>query len=474
MAGIATAGRGGSARRSQHAVVGWLVLALAVPAVEGAGYSRTGQAVFVALAGAALLAAIVVDDVGVSAALRRGPLLVLAALAVVSVLSAAWTLLAPIDSARWGLVLAGYAALAIASAAYGRGPGAVTVIAAAIAVLAMAQAGLGLGAAALRELPYAERIGGSWRPGGSFEYSSALALLEVAALPALLSAMVRARPALSCLAAAGGGLAMGTILLAETRIELVLAAIVVMIALLWPSRTVAVSRDRVLGSVVVVAISGGAIRLSIGGYVAPHAHGGSAARLGALVIIALVTATAWMPLRAAAGRLSLRLPRRVGVWAALAVATAVVVIVLSPIRGRGTEPVGGLLHGRDRQWSAALRAFGDRPVIGGGANAYLAASIRYQGDSPVLYAHDLPLEAAAELGAVGLLLVLMLYGSTAAAVWRARSSPGLWLVAPGVLAFLLANLVDWEWHLPLSGAVWAVGLGAVLALGTNPRVNNGY
>src|ERR1700684_820446 len=106
MAWIGTAGNGGSAtERSQHAIVGCLALALAVPAVEGAGYSRAGQAVFIAVAGVALLVAMRVEEGGVWAALRRGPLLVLGALALVSVLSAAWTLLAPVDSARWGLVL---------------------------------------------------------------------------------------------------------------------------------------------------------------------------------------------------------------------------------------------------------------------------------------------------------------------------------------------------------------------------------
>ena len=47
---------------------------------------------------------------------------------------------------------------------------------------------------------------------------------------------------------------------------------------------------------------------------------------------------------------------------------------------------------------------------------------------------------------------------------HARGRPDAWLVVPGVLAFLAANLVDWEWYLPLAGAAWALALGAVVVL----------
>jgi hypothetical protein len=32
-----------------------------------------------------------------------------------------------------------------------------------------------------------------------------------------------------------------------------------------------------------------------------------------------------------------------------------------------------------------------------------------------------------------------------------------------VIAFLIANLFDWPWHLPVAGAVFALALGALAA-----------
>jgi hypothetical protein len=49
-------------------------------------------------------------------------------------------------------------------------------------------------------------------------------------------------------------------------------------------------------------------------------------------------------------------------------------------------------------------------------------------------------------------------------LWRIRNDPRAWLVAPAVAAFLLANLVDWPWHLAGLGAVWAAALGACVAI----------
>src|SRR4051794_14499690 len=210
-----------------------LALALLVPAFNRAGYSAGGRAVLVALAGVALAVAVVTDEAGVRASLRSGPVLALGALACLSVISASWTLIRPIDSLLWGLVVAGYCALTVSAATFARDRGLVA-LAGMIAVVAVAEAALGVGAAALRELPYAERIGGTWRAGGSFEYSSALALLEVAALPVFLSAMARARTALAAGAAAAAVLGAGAIMLAQSRTELALAILIAAMALAWP------------------------------------------------------------------------------------------------------------------------------------------------------------------------------------------------------------------------------------------------
>jgi O-antigen ligase len=108
-----------------------------------------------------------------------------------------------------------------------------------------------------------------------------------------------------------------------------------------------------------------------------------------------------------------------------------------------------------------VKAFADRPAHGAGADAFLTASARYQGGATIAFAHDLPLEAAVELGVGGLLLVLALYAAAAGLLWRRRHSARVRLFGPAVGAFLVANLVDWPWHLAGAGAIWALAAGAL-------------
>ena len=108
----------------------------------------------------------------------------------------------------------------------------------------------------------------------------------------------------------------------------------------------------------------------------------------------------------------------------------------------------------------------DHPLIGAGGGAFAIASSGHQTTltGHTLYAHDLPLELWAELGAVGLVLVALLYLSVARLVRAAASIPGAALLTPCVVAFLLSNLIDWSWHEAAMGAVWALSLGALLEL----------
>jgi O-antigen ligase len=452
-----------------------LALALLVPSLDQAGYTRGGRASFVALAGAALVVAIATEDRRVRASLRSAPALALAALACLSVISASWTLIRPADSLLWGLVIAGYCALAVSAAAFARGRG-VVALAGMIVVVAVAEAALGVGAAALRDVPWAERIRGTWRAGGTLEYSSALALLEVAALPALLALMARARTAVAAGAAAAAVLAAGATVLARSRAELALAVLVAAIALIWPRATVRAPRGVVAAAIALVAGGAVAIHQIVGGQIHHHNDHVAAgpARVAWVVAVLAVAALCWPPARSYAPRL--RLPAARAIRLALTVAAVglavagLVAVTGSPQAGRD-EARGGLAHGRETQWRAAWRSFLDRPAAGAGADAFLAASAVHQKRRPIRYAHDLPLETAAELGTAGLLAAIALYVAVGVALWRSRRDRYAWLVAPGVAAFMLANLVDWQWHLPLSGAIWALGLGAVVALAGTARAD---
>jgi O-antigen ligase len=220
-------------------------------------------------------------------------------------------------------------------------------------------------------------------------------------------------------------------------------------------------------------------RLIAGGYAYPGETGSDGGRLVGLAVLVAGAALAWSlfrplsvfcrhgdrnPSANAAGEERGR--RRVPslLIAALSVVLAAGLALAAGTSGKWTEPSSGADHGRVAEWKAAAETALDRPLAGAGAGGYATASAEHQSQPAGLYAHDLPLETWAELGPLGLALVVALYASAGALCWRIRNRPGAWLVVPGALAFLVANLVDWPWHLAGSAAVWALCVGACLAL----------
>lgn len=371
----------------------------------GGGFDAASRLWFAALAGAALLVALASAPEAVSALVRQPPVVLLVALAGLSALSALWTEGASIDALRWALVVAGYAALAIAAGALAWRAGGV-VLAAGIATAAIVCAAIGLAATALHAEPSALFLDGAWRPAGPFEYPPALAMIQVAALPALLWAVARCRGPLRAAAVLATAIALATVVLSGSRLQLGFALLVLIGAAVGAQR--------------------GLFRTS------------------------------------QTQRAPVRLGAAVAVLAALTACVAIAAIAFSPGQDNGSLGVD-IGHGRDRTWSAAVETAWERPWLGGGAETFELVSARNQGATAVRFAHNLPLEAWAELGIAGLALVLGLYLAVGAAVWRARRRPEAWLLGPGAVLFLAANLFDWPWHLAGLGAVWAVCLGGILA-----------
>jgi hypothetical protein len=434
-----------------------LAAAVAVSTLDGGGFSPGAQTLLVLLAALSLLLAVLFDPDHVIAIARQGPVVVLVALGALALLSAAWTIGSARESVRDGLVILAYAALAVAAGALTARVGPLP-IAVGLAALAGLEAAIGLSAAALHTLPDAERIGGSWRPGGTFQYPPALGLLQVAALPVLLRGMtVHARVAVP--AALGAALAGAVLGCADSRLDVLLAAAVAVMALTWPPRPR--ERGELVAALVLILLA------AIGGHILLGEHvsrgaGGSTARLVLVGLLCLGLAAAWLPVREFARR---ERPRRAMVVAVVIAAAATAVIGIVTVNGSGGSPSrGGLAHGRTQEWKAAVETWLDRPLAGAGSGAYYQASLVHQGSSPTLYAHDLPLELAAELGALGLILGLALYASTVFALVRGRARLAICLLGPGVAVFLIANLVDWPWHLTGLGAAWACALGGCLAM----------
>ena len=391
------------------------------------------------------------------------------ALALIAAASAAWTIGDAADALQYALVIAGYGALATTAAVIARGRSGRTAILGTIAVLAAVSGLVGLIGAGVQEFPYGQRTGGAWQAAGTFEYGPANALLQVVALPILLTAMAGRRRSLALAAAGGAAIAGAVVGLSSSLVAEVACAAVLALAIALPEPTIGRSRALAVASALLVVAAALGAHFVAGRYAPPCEFGGDGARLTALAMIPVAAVAIWALARRSltADRTSLLAP----VCALAAAATLAIGGALVDPEGscvaptRGVEPYAGLLHGRLALWEAASEVALDHPVGGSGADTYGLASIPYQEGDRVLYAHDLPLELWAELGVAGAVLALALYAASAAAVMRARRSRVLWLAGVGVVTFLLSNLVDFPWHLAGAGAVWALGLGVVIAAG---------
>jgi hypothetical protein len=105
-------------------------------------------------------------------------------------------------------------------------------------------------------------------------------------------------------------------------------------------------------------------------------------------------------------------------------------------------------------WHAARHAGLAHPLGGTGAGTFAAD---YGGYPPAHDAHSLYLQAFAELGVVGLLLVTALVAVPLAVALRRR----LAVPAAGLAVYAVAAGVDWDWQLP-AVTVAALALAASL------------
>jgi O-antigen ligase len=130
------------------------------------------------------------------------------------------------------------------------------------------------------------------------------------------------------------------------------------------------------------------------------------------------------------------------------------------------------LSGANRHdyYRVAVDAFKEEPLHGIGAGTYRFAWDRHRTiDRPGLDAHSLYLEAFAELGVVGGLIVLALVGGllwTAFAAWRAAPHPQrerYAMLFAAMLAFAVGAAIDWFWEIPAFGAFFLLAAGVTVA-----------
>lgn len=126
--------------------------------------------------------------------------------------------------------------------------------------------------------------------------------------------------------------------------------------------------------------------------------------------------------------------------------------------------------GRYDFYRVAIDAFGEKPVLGGGAGTYQFAWEQHRSIAhPVHDAHSLYLEAFAELGAIGGLLVLALVGVllwTGFCAWRDARYPQRERYAAllaAIVAFAVVAGFDWFWEIAVLGAVFFLAAGVLVA-----------
>jgi hypothetical protein len=205
-------------------------------------------------------------------------------------------------------------------------------------------------------------------------------------------------------------------------------------------------------------------------------------------IVCIVTAVVWLGLMELGRRLPS--PPRVvgqGLAAACVILAIAVIVAAHPVAkfdafknnsassGHSTGTTNHLLNssgsGRWQFWSAAVSEFRAHPLNGGGAGSWEAWWLQH-GSLPGFfseYAHSLYLEALAELGIVGLLLIggaviVAVVGAVRSAL--ALASADIAAAAACGIAFFVAAAYDWVWQL---AGMAVVGVGMLgIALGALP------
>jgi O-antigen ligase len=227
-----------------------------------------------------------------------------------------------------------------------------------------------------------------------------------------------------------------------------------------------------LGAAVLASLSGAffhGVASLTGSLATRESHG--AITLALLVMIA--AAAALLELRLAARRPSapLRLPRRSPLIAAVAIICGLGLAIVVGAKEHSGAPLAAgatrfvsLQSNRYDYWGVALRAFDAEPVHGVGAGGWAVYWLRFRTISEFAKdAHSLPLQTLAELGLVGVLLLLAFVGGIGWTSLRAlRRAPPLAYGPIAVLVTYFAHApLDWDWEMPAVTMV-AMVLGGML------------
>jgi hypothetical protein len=267
-------------------------------------------------------------------------------------------------------------------------------------------------------------------------------------------------------AAAGAGVPLGLgVYLSFSRgaFAAVAAGLVVLMALAPEGRMLVRSAAAILGATATAALVASRLSsvesLGIGERGDP---GDGLLMLGTVVLLALGAAAIVSREPRQEPKLpSLRVSRPAAVLTLSVVALLVAAIAYTALEGKpqgtspertvGAERLGSIDSNRYRYWRAAAESWAEQPLIGLGSGGFLVEwrkrrdRVDQAGD-----AHSLYIETAAELGLVGLGLLLAFFGGVGASTVRFyRLDPA---AATGLAAALAAWAIhaglDWDWEMP--------------------------
>lgn len=233
-------------------------------------------------------------------------------------------------------------------------------------------------------------------------------------------------------------------------------------------RSVAVGVSAVLSAATLKGVT------ALSGTLAAREHDGLVALI-ALIAIALVAGAfqLWQCDREPGDEL--RLPPRTAL-----IATAIICAGLAAAMVLGANDstvqtrslAGGatrlitLRSSRFDYWSVALRAFGAHPFNGVGAGNWSVYWLRWRSlDEYARDAHSLELQTLAELGLVGVGLLLSLIAAVAIAAARAVRAVGsaAAVACAGLVVYLAHSPLDWDWQMPAVTLIAMTLAGALLA-----------
>lgn len=140
--------------------------------------------------------------------------------------------------------------------------------------------------------------------------------------------------------------------------------------------------------------------------------------------------------------------------------TGVVVLLVVMAVAVGDRPLGPRMD----YWPVALDQWQENIWLGSGAGTFVLYWLREESESAVLDAHSLYVETLAEVGVVGLTLLVAALSVPIVAAVRSRRHPLTGAGAGAYTAYLVHAGLDWDWEMPaVTLAALLLGIGILAA-----------